>query len=632
PVEVLSFGEVFIHYPFHKRLILHNTSTLPAKFDIVTDSDAPADSADPSVAIAEVEPDQPQGRVPAASSHVVTLTLYAKRTGSVNRTVYIKIGGHSVPYPITVKARAVGPRVLVEPMAIDWGSVRCLDVVTKTIKLTNDCCIAAPLRVLMKSRTSPWSIEQKVIHLEPQEVYHLSVKLRPNEVQRFTDVLYVIVEEGEDSAINFKCRGTETPIVCDEDLGTIDFGTQYTTQSITKEIVLKNFGRKSRTITWLVNKEAAREKVLKQLAKDGVDLKKAKLPAVPYTIHPTTAVLPSNKGYRFTISACSQVTDLVEDTAECMEYVGGNKKGKAIFQPSLKTTFVAPLLRMSDNNVPFRYVWSKEDGEKAAMMTRPLKITNISPLPITFSLTIPVPFYIRLPEAATLVGIEGASVAEGSVSLDPEASVTVEVDFDPSYKVDRQCAVLKQNISITYKDHPQKDSLEAIGEVVFPNLSFERGELDFGAVLNCTVTEKQVLVTNTSELPCDYTWEFIVTAQEADKLNTISPNMAFDIEPITGTIPAQTTETVCFRFNGVPDRLCEAIARCNVIGGPSYDVKLRGRASELSFRIDKTHLDFGNMQFDNSAERELVIVNKSCVAAFFAVDLRGLKRRVLTVT
>ncbi|KAF4655034.1 hypothetical protein FOL46_008426, partial [Perkinsus olseni] len=608
PVEVLSFGEVFIHYPFHKRLILHNTSTLPAKFDIITDSDGPADSADPSVAIAEVEPDQPQGRVPAASSHVVTLTLYAKRTGSVNRTVYIKIGGHSVPYPITVKARAVGPRVLVEPMAIDWGSVRCLDVVTKTIKLTNDCCIAAPLRVLMKSRTSPWTVEQKVIHLEPQEVYHLSVKLRPNEVQRFTDVLYVIVEEGEDSAINFKCRGTETPIVCDQDLGRIDFGTQYTTQSITKEIVLKNLGRKSRTITWLVNEEAAREKVLKQLAKDGVDLKKAKLPAVPYTIHPTTAVLPSNKGYRFTVTACSQVIDLVEDTAECIEYVGGNKKGKAIFQPSLKTTFVAPLLRMSDNNVPYRYVWSKEDGEKAAMMTRPLKITNISPLPITFSLKVPVPFYIRLPQAATLVGVEGVSVAEGSVNLDPEASATVEVDFDPSYKVDRQCAVLKQNISITYRDHPQKDSLEAIGEVVFPNLSFERAELDFGAVLNRTVTEKQVL------------------------LNTISPNMAFDIEPIAGTIPAHTTETVCFRFNGIPDRLCEAVARCNVIGGQSYDVMLRGRASELSFRIDKTHLDFGNMQFDNFAERELVIVNKSCVTAFFAVDLRGLKRRVLTVT
>lgn len=92
-------------------------------------------------------------------------------------------------------------------------------------------------------------------------------RLRPNEVQRFEDVLYFVVEEGKNLAVDmkwefgifvardvdfFRCRGTETTIVGDEDLSVIDFGTQYTIQSITKELVLKNLGRKTRTVTWLV--------------------------------------------------------------------------------------------------------------------------------------------------------------------------------------------------------------------------------------------------------------------------------------------------------------------------------------------------------------------------------------------
>lgn len=36
----------------------------------------------------------------------------------------------------------------------------------------------------------------------------------------------------------------------------------------------------------------------------------------------------------------------------------------------------------------------------------------------------------------------------GFVSLDPKATVKVEVDFDPSYKVDRQSAVMEQKLSV----------------------------------------------------------------------------------------------------------------------------------------------------------------------------------------
>ncbi|KAF4667893.1 hypothetical protein FOL47_003343 [Perkinsus chesapeaki] len=629
PVEALSFGEVFIRYPFHKCLVIHNTSSLPAKFEILTHKSGNAPPGDPNSIVADVEPDQPHGRVPAASSHVVTLTLHARRPGPVKIPVYIKVAGHNVPYPITLEAQAVGPKVFAEPKTIDWGAIKCLDVLTKTIKLTNDCCIPARVRALMKTRGSPWRIPQKVVALEPQETYYLTVKLRPEEAQKYADVMYLMVEEGDDLAVDFKCRGTDTPVVCDDDVKVVDFGTQYTTQKVTKDIVLKNFGRKPRTITWLVSKEAAREKALKQLGKDGAKPNKAKLPAVPYTIHPVSATLKSGTGYRFTITACSEVSGLVEDVVECIECIGASKKGKTIYQSTFKSSFVAPLLRMSEKTVTFRYMWSADEGGKAPVMTRPLEITNISPLPITFSLKVPAPFAVRIPTAEVS---EGAKVEGDSITLGSKARATVEVDFDPSFKIDRQCGTANRKIHITYADHPQKDHVEAVGEVVFPNLSFDKAELDFGAVLNYTVSETCVKVTNTSDLPSDYRWEFILLKKDSKKRKAILPNVAFDIEPICGTIAAQSSEMMTFRFNGVPDRLCEALARCTVAGGPCYDIRLRGRAAEMAFRVDKTSLDFGSMQFDTSADREIMLFNKCCVPVFFEVDLRGLNRKVVAVT
>jgi hypothetical protein len=111
--------------------------------------------------------------VPPASSHVLSVSLTSKVIGPVRVPFYVKIlgwwkknqlfltfprsfdfshfqrstfSGHSVPYPINLDATSVGPRVLVEPLSFDFGNVKCLQPVTKTIRLTNDSCIDATLR------------------------------------------------------------------------------------------------------------------------------------------------------------------------------------------------------------------------------------------------------------------------------------------------------------------------------------------------------------------------------------------------------------------------------------------------------------------------------------------------------
>ena len=51
PAETLHYADVFIRYPFHQCVVLHNPSALPAKFEVL-----PQDEA--TQAIADIEPDQ----------------------------------------------------------------------------------------------------------------------------------------------------------------------------------------------------------------------------------------------------------------------------------------------------------------------------------------------------------------------------------------------------------------------------------------------------------------------------------------------------------------------------------------------------------------------------------------------
>ena len=81
-----------------------------------------------------------------------------------------------------------------------------------------------------------------------------------------------------------------------------------------------------------------------------------------------------------------------------------------------------------------------------------------------------------------------------------------------------------------------------------------------------------------------------------------------------------------FCFLGTDNAKLEVQAVCVVHGGPEYPVLLRGSASEMRFRVDQSELDFGEVQFDSSHEKELVIENTSPVQFDFSVDLSKVSR------
>jgi hydrocephalus-inducing protein len=233
--------------------VLHNPSSLPAKFEVV-----PQDEA--TQAFGDIEPDQASGSVPPASSHVLTITLTSRKIGPIRIPLYIRILGHNVPYPITLTATSIGPRVHVDKQLLDYGPCKCLQPETRSLRITNDSSIDAAIRVFMKSKNSVWTVHTKMIHLTPQETCNLDITLVADETVKMSDVVHLVVQEGNDLAVNVRARGIGTPVTAPEPLDLIDFGTQYTTRTITRKYVVENRGRKPRKLQWQIVKDSGKKK------------------------------------------------------------------------------------------------------------------------------------------------------------------------------------------------------------------------------------------------------------------------------------------------------------------------------------------------------------------------------------
>lgn len=67
----------------------------------------------------------------------------------------------------------------------------------------------------------------------------------------------------------------------------------------------------------------------------------------------------------------------------------------------------------------------------------------------------------------------------------------------------------------------------------------------------------------------------------------------FDIAPMFGDLQPGESAVVTFSFFSQENVSREAVAECHVADGPTYQVQLRGETSEISYRLDPAHLDFG---------------------------------------
>mmetsp|Transcript_118563 Transcript_118563/g.206475 ORF Transcript_118563/g.206475 Transcript_118563/m.206475 type:complete len:3749 (+) Transcript_118563:362-11608(+) len=263
-----------------------------------------------------------------------------------------------------------------------------------------------------------------------------------------------------------------------------------------------------------------------------------------------------------------------------------------------------------------------KDHPTNVCQSKPLTMKNVSPLVLNFTLKAGAPFVLDQTEYQLGFG----------------ESATVKVDFDASYKGDKVSHKVKTKLNVTYREHPQKDTMELLADVSYPNVELETDTVDFGCVLNESKRKVYVTITNTSNVDTRYSWFFEDEARPPANLGEHSPRSPlspsrggvsplptsaannFDILPIRGFLRPGEKERVEFLYHGHARTKLKASAVCCVDGGPDYVVNMVGEAASIQFKFDKSLLEFGCQGYDRWEEKEIFLINAARVSFPFSVD------------
>lgn len=171
-----------------------------------------------------------------------------------------------------------------------------------------------------------------------------------------------------------------------------------------------------------------------------------------YAVVPDQIILNPKMGIPIQFRANSFNIGQIIETWACNVTVGGDRKPKTVYNTTVQGEFITPTLQFSDPKLYFKYLWEK--GVASMPITKALEIMNAGPLPTAINLKIDPPF----------------SCATEKLTLAPQKTETIKIDFDPGMKQDRLSDNISGKLNITHIGHPQKDVVLLQGEVCFPNL------------------------------------------------------------------------------------------------------------------------------------------------------------------
>ena len=633
----LAYGECFLRFAETRDLVLVNhSSNLFARYRII-----PQDEY--SKSLASFHSEEFTGVIEPAGSLGVDLSLMCERIGNVRLPISVEIvGSKEVPLSVTLTGLGKGPNVVPNVTEIDFGPRACLLNHQQELVLHNQSRIPAEFKTFVKSARSKFSVPLQEGILAPDQSTGLDIIANLDDTIAFADELHILIIEGDNLMIPLKARGTGTTMWCERNLEVIDFEHQFTNRQCEWQCTLENKGKRNQVITWINTSEALAEMeakstilVGKKESKKNSRRKNSKSTTqsmisdfVPvFTVVPDTITLKPRTACTFTFTGTSTNSGESTEILVCETKVGNDKKTTQAFSTQIKANFINPMLEPSTPSLQFSYVYAPD--VPMTIQSKPLTLKNVAQLPLSFVLRTQVPFTLDTWECA----------------LNPGEDITIQVDFDPGYKDDRQSHEVKGELVAVFRNHPHRDKVELNAEIAFPNLDFESRDINFDCIFNDSSKSKVIKITNTSSVDASFHWVFMeeekdesssahnsrsiavtTSSHEHQKAAPIPINQVFDILPIRARLLPGETEEVEFTYYGHANRKFKGQVQCVVEGGPDYELKLRGEASSVSYRLDKQHLDFGPILYNKCEERDLTIFNTGKVNFSYRVRLHKLSR------
>nr|XP_057932234.1 hydrocephalus-inducing protein homolog isoform X2 [Doryrhamphus excisus] len=632
---VLDFQKCFLNYPYEKKARLTNPSSLPVCYGMLEQEYEES----PSIIFGS---SLSRGVIPPHSSADLPVFLLVKDVGKQHHTLYIALFG-SVHSPLEVDLSCIGrgPIIHIQSQQVEFGKIPVLTDIVKNFCLSNQSPVPAHFTARMSQSKSPWSVEPIEGEVPPLGHLELRIVAHLKDTAPFQEKLDISVQGSQTHTVVLSATGTGTTIVSDKPISpNLDLGTHFSHGSQEFHFKLTNYGQRIHRLYWKPECSSGRTFLpsisaskKKDSATSGSWAGSSEDKPV-FSISPTRVELFPGDSVDMLLKGSSDSPKVVRENFICCGIVGLQGIKEHIMSMEVTCQFVTPMITMSSQKLDF-YA-EKHPRKSLTPLYEELVLKNVSSLALSMKLFIAAPFSL----CETQGDQSTATTKSMTLGLGEEAHLWI--CFDPSRFQGRLSQVVDQVLNIHYVGHPHKDKMELHAEVHYPNLHFSTTTVDFGSVLNSTENHREVQITNCSPLPVSYHWACLVDNTHcAGRSSAPSPaalshrpvtqdkdvtecsmcvQEVFDVLPMYGHLQPGEQQLVTFVFHGQDFVRREVIAQCQVEHGPTYDIRLRGEASEISFSLDSCIVNFGLQRFDQIGESNIILRNTGKVGFKFSIE------------
>ncbi|CAB1432186.1 unnamed protein product [Pleuronectes platessa] len=601
-VDVDGVGKEIMTLPINaSKVRLSNPSALPVCYGLLDQEY----EENPSQLFGS---SRPRGVIFPHTSEMVPVFLLTKAVGRLQHSLHIAVYG-SVHPPLEVVLSSIGqgPVVHVQNPQLDFGKIPVLTDVTRTLQLSNQSPTPANFRARMSRGKSFWRVEPSEGEVPPNSQLELCVVAHLKDTIEFQDRMEVSIQHGRILKVPLSATGTGTTIVSDKPFAPIlDLGTYFSHEPCQYHFKLTNQGQRVHRMYWGTDGNPPQTKTRrwnnlsgrpvlppisdpkkKDVQKRGSLLSCHRDKPV-FSLMPCRLELFPGCSADMVLTGSSDSNKVVQERLLCKAIVGQQGSYEVLMSVDVTCRFVAPVLDFSSKQLNF---------------------------------------YI-----------------EKFMALGDGKQADLWVCFHPDCQ-DRESRVVEEFLEVQYEGHPQKDLVALHAEVHFPNLHFSSTTVDFGCVLNHSETKRTITMTNCSKLPVSYRWAFQEnqnhrTLRETEmpeeenvpedgrrhpppSLDPLNPRTGvdevFDVLPLYGRLQPGDQQLVNLSFYGHTHISREVTALCHVEEGPTYEMKLRGEASVISYSLDFTHVNLGVQLFDHVGEGEVTLRNTGKVGFRFNI-------------
>ncbi|EAY22120.1 hypothetical protein TVAG_457560 [Trichomonas vaginalis G3] len=570
----IDLGDVFINFPYSINIVLKNNSKLSGKFDVLENNDMTFGF--------NVKNSRPSGIIQSYSTIEIPLQMTATQLGEMSFTKLIRIyGSDNPPLSFTVTFKCIGPTYKISQDFIDFGRIPILKKITRVFTIENTALIPMEYKLSIEKNTDVFSLDTNSGKIPPKEKQNIVISAFLDDGIKFDTEIQVCLSMTIPFVVKVAAVGVGISLIPNINLENVEIENAFAGQKVSYPFIVSNKGRIPKELKWTIPKFEKQEEL-------------------SYSLEPSEVVIEPYSDQTFTIYLDCENPNLIEFSAFCQLIL--RKKKVDLFRPKFKIEFEKVLVEIKNKimNYKFDYDYKNEvknnnlKPSKSLLPQIPQKnsIKNTSHLPLKMLLKPPHPFIL----------------SNDSFVLQPEETADFDVIFDTSFKTNFVSENIDRNLQIYFEDNPQKYFIKLKARMNFPNLAIEEKEIDFGHISIGAEKNLQIKVHNKSEIAAEYEWQ--IAGNES---------LAFDVYPLRSSVNKNEEETVNFVFFGAGNdsQTFSATAICHVKGGPDYTLSLKGSTAKISYEIDTTTIDFGDVNFTDYLQSSVMVYNEGDIDISF---------------